>query len=209
LNSSHLLTRLWYAEHLTRVGRFEEAVAESGRAVALDPVSPLSLNNRAMVYFRSRRYDEAIRSSRQALDLDPTLVNALWWEGLSYAGKSDFPQAIASLTKAVGMDNGPLFRALLGHVYGRAGDKAKAWGLLNELTGMARQRFVSPMDFAILYAGIGDADLTFEWLEKAFHARETRIHELRSMEFDGLRPDPRYADLMRRVGLTLLSPSAK
>jgi TolB-like protein/DNA-binding winged helix-turn-helix (wHTH) protein/Flp pilus assembly protein TadD len=209
LNPSHLLTRLWYAEHLTRVGRFEEAVAESGRAVALDPISASSLNNRAMVFFRSRRYDEAIRSSRQALDLDPTMVNALWWEGLSYAGKSDFPKAIASLTKAVAMDNGPLFRALLGHVYGRAGDKEKARGILNGLTAMARQRFVSPMDFAILYAGTGDADLTFEWLEKAFQVRETRIHELRSMEFDSLRLDPRYADLMRRVGLPPRSPAAK
>jgi TolB-like protein/DNA-binding winged helix-turn-helix (wHTH) protein/Flp pilus assembly protein TadD len=209
LNPSHLLTRLWYAEYLTRAGRFEEAVAESGRAVALDPVSTMSLNNRAMVSFRSRRYDEAIRSSEQALDLDPTMVNALWWEGLSYAGKNDFPKAIVSLTRAIGMDNGPLFRALLGHVYGRAGDRAKARGMLNELTGMARQRFVSPMDFAILYAGTGDADSTFEWLEKAFQTRETRIHELRSMEFDSVRSDPRYADLMRRVGLPLRSVPAK
>lgn len=209
LNPSHLLTRLWYAEHLTRIGRFDEAVAEAERAVALDPISPLSLNNRAMVFFRSRRYDEAIRSSRQALELDPTMVNALWWEGLSYAGKSDFPKATASLTKAISMENGPLFRALLGYVYGRAGDKGKARGILNELTGMARHRFVSPMNFAILYAGIGDVDLAFEWLEKAFQVRETRIHELRSMEFDSLRSDPRYADLMRRVGLPPRSPAAK
>jgi hypothetical protein len=107
------------------------------------------------------------------------------------------------------MDNGPLFRSLLGHVYGRAGDKGKARGILNGLTGMARQRFVSPMNFAILYAGIGDADLTFEWLEKAFQVRETRIHELRSMEFDSVRSDPRYADLMRSVGLPPRSPVAK
>ncbi len=161
LNPSHLLTRLWYAEHLTRIGRFEEAVAETGRAVALDPISALSLNNRAMVFFRSRRYDEAIRSSRQALELDPTMVSALWWEGLFYAGKSDFPKAIASLTKAISTDDGPLFRALLGYVYGRAGDKGKARDILDGLTGMARQRFVSPTNFAILYAGIGDTDLTF------------------------------------------------
>ena len=209
LNPSHLLTRLWYAEHLTRVGRFDEAVAESERAVALDPISPLSLNNRAMVFFRTRRYDEAIRFSQQALDLDPTMVNALWWEGLSYLGKSDFPKALASLTKAIGMDNGPLFRALLGHVYGRAGDQAKALGILNELTGMAKVSFVSPMDFAILYAGMGDADMTFHWLEKARQIHDARIHELRSMEFDSVRSDPRYADLMHRVGLAVRSPLAK
>ena len=160
-----------------------------------------------MVFFRSRRYDEAIQYSRQALDLDPAFVNALWWEGLSYAGKSDFPKAIATLTKAVSMNDGPLFRALLGHVYGRAGDKAKALEILDELTRMASTRFVSPVEFAMLYAGMGNADLTFQWLEKAYQSREARIHELRSMEFDSVRLDPRYADLMHRVGLPLQFPA--
>ena len=211
LNPSHLLTLTWYAEYLTRAGRFEEAIAESGHAVELDPISPLSLGSRAMIFFRSRRYDEAIQSSRRALDLDPTFANALWWEGLSYAGKGDFPKAIASLTKAVSMNDGPLFRALLGYVYGRAGERAKALGILDELTRMTnqKQRFVSPMDFAILYSGMGDGNLTFQWLEKAYQSRETRIHELRSMEFDSVRSDPRYADLMRRIGLPLQPPAPK
>ena len=209
LNPSHLLTRMWYAEHLTRAGRYEEAISESGHALELDPISPLSLGNRAMVFFRSRRYDEAIQSSRKALDLDPMFVNALWWEGLSYAGKGDFPKAIATLTKAVGMNDGPLFRALLGYVYARAGDRPKAFGILEELTRISKQTFVSPMDFAILYAGMGDANLTFQWLEKAYRSRETRIHELRSMEFDSVRSDPRYADLMRRIGLPPQVPAPK
>src|SRR5712675_468359 len=71
---------MWYGEHLTRWDRFDEAIAEPARAVALDPVSPASYSNRGMIFFRARRYDEAIRSSQQALDLDPTRVNALWWE---------------------------------------------------------------------------------------------------------------------------------
>jgi TolB-like protein/Tfp pilus assembly protein PilF len=201
LNPSHLLTRLWYAEHLTRMGRFEDAIAEAGRAVELDPVSALSLNSRAMVFFRSRHYDEAIQSSQQALDLDPHIVNALWWQGLSYAGKGDYPESIAILTKAVGMNDGPLFLALLGHVYGRAGAKAKALDILNALTTMTTRRFVSPMDFAIVYAGMGDTSLTFQWLEKAYQSRDARIHELRSMEFDAIREDPRYPGFIRRVGL--------
>jgi tetratricopeptide (TPR) repeat protein len=210
LNPSHLFTRLWYAEYLTRAGRFEEAIAEAGHAVELDPISPLSLAGQAMVFFRSRHYDEAIQSSQKALDLDPTRVNALWWEGLSYAGKDDFPKAIAALTKAVGMNDGPLFRAPLAYVYGRAGDRAKALGILDELTRMTKQkRFVSPMDFAILYAGMGDANLTFQWLETAYRSREARIHELRSMEFDSVRSDPRYADLIRRIGLPLQVPVPK
>jgi hypothetical protein len=101
------------------------------------------------------------------------------------------------------MNPGPLFRALLGHVYARSGEKAKALDILKELETMARQRYVSPVDFAVVYAGLGDADSTFLWLEKAYQARATRIHELPTMYFDSVRSDPRYADLMKRVGLPL------
>jgi TolB-like protein/DNA-binding winged helix-turn-helix (wHTH) protein len=203
LNPSHLLTRLWYGECLTRMGRYDDALAESGRALALDPVSPISHGNRGMLFFRARRYDEAIRASQEALDLDPNFINALWWQGLSYAGKRDFPKSIACLTKALGMSDGPLFRGLLGHVYGRAGERAKAGDILDELATMSKKRYVSPADFAVVYAGLGDAEATFQWLEKAYQARDARLQQLRSMEFDSVRSDPRYADLMRRVGLPL------
>ena len=196
LNPSHLLTRMWYAESLTRMRRYDEAVAESGRAIALDPVSSASYSNRGMIFFRSRRYDEAIRASQQALDLDPNRVNALWWQGVSYAGKGDFPKSIAILTKAAGMNDGPLFRGYLGNVYGRAGDRAKAGGILDELSTMSRQRFVSPMSFALVYAGLGDADSTFQWLEKAYQARTLGIVELPSIYFDKIRSDPRYAEMV-------------
>ena len=75
---------------LTRLGLFSRAIEESDQALALDPVSPISHNNRAMLLFRARRFDEAIEAGRLALDLDPTFVNALWWQGLSHAGKLPF-----------------------------------------------------------------------------------------------------------------------
>ena len=203
LNPSHLLTRLWYAECLSRMKRYDEALAECARAQALDPVSAHPLIARAMLLFRAGRYGEAIQASEQALELDPNRVNALWWQGLSYAGVRDFSNSIACLTKAVNMSDGPLFRALLGHVYGRAGERTKALRILEEITSMSRQRYVDPMDFAVIHAGLGDADATFGWLEKAYQARATRIHELPWMYFDSFRADPRYSDLMRRVGLPL------
>jgi TolB-like protein/DNA-binding winged helix-turn-helix (wHTH) protein/Flp pilus assembly protein TadD len=201
LSPSHLQTRLWYAEHLTRAGRYGDAIAESARAVALDPVSPHSLSNRAMIFFRARRFDEAIRAGQQALDLDPYFVNALWWQGLAYAGNGDFPKSVACLTKGRGMNDGPVFRALLGHVYGRAGDRAKAGAVLVDLTILSRQRYISPVNFAIVYAGQGDADSAFQWLEKAYQTRSAGVRELASMCFDSVRSDPRYFDLMKRVGL--------
>ena len=85
LNPSHLLSRLWYADCLARMQRYEHALEESDRALSLDPVSPLSYTNGAMLLFRAGRYDEAIRASQQSLEPDPHLPNALWWQGRSYA----------------------------------------------------------------------------------------------------------------------------
>ena len=146
-------------------------------------------------FFRARRYDEAIRESQQALDLDPNFVNAYWWQGLAYAGKHDFPKAIMCLTKAISLNDGPLFRSLLGHVYGRAGERPKALRILEESRCSPKQRFVSPMDFAVVYAGLGDADSTFQWLEKAYQTR-SRNPRVAAAYFDSVRSDPRYADLM-------------
>jgi tetratricopeptide (TPR) repeat protein len=156
-----------------------------------------------MIFFRARRYDEAILAGQKALDLDPAIVNALWWQGMSYAGNGNFPKSIDCLTRAIAMNQGPVFRTLLGHVYGRSGDRPRALGILEDLTAMAKKKYVSPVNFAIVYAGLGDADATFQWLEKAFQARDSRIFELRSMYFDGLRGDARYANLMRRIGISL------
>src|SRR5688572_29913695 len=140
--------------------RYDEALAESERALRLDPVSPWSLSIRAMLLFRARRYYDAIRIAHQALELDPTFVNALWWEGLSHAGNRNYSSSIACLTKAAQTSDSPIFRGALGHVYGLAGLKGKANRILEELTAMSKQRYVSPVDFAITYAGLGDADAT-------------------------------------------------
>ncbi len=200
-NPSHLLTHLWYAECFARLNQYDEALALSRRALTLDPVSPTSYNNRAMLFFRARRYDEAIEASEQALELDPNFVNALWWKGISCAGKRDFPASIACLRDAIAMNDGALLKAQLGFVYGCAGYRTEALAMMEEITMISRQRYVSPIDFAIIYAGLRDADMTFQWLETAYRTRATRVHELPSMYFDGLRDDSRYPELLHRVGL--------
>jgi tetratricopeptide (TPR) repeat protein len=204
LDPSNLITRLRYAESLTRTRKFDQAVEETERTLAWDPVSPIRLVSRSMIFFRARRYDESIQASRQALEFDPTNVNALWWQGVSYAGKHEYAASIAALTKALSIADVPLMRGYLGFVYGKAGERGKAFGVLQELQALSKQkqRVVSPVDFALIYAGLGDADATFEWLEKAYRAHEGRF-ELASMYYDGFRSDPRYSDLARRVGMPL------
>ena len=192
---------IWYADCLSRMNRHEEALQQQGRMLVLDPVSPHCYGSRAMLLCRARRYDEAIRLSQQALELAPHFVAARWWQGLAYAGKGDLPKSIECFTKAVATDPGPIFRALLGHVCGLAGDRRNALRLLEELTRMAGQRFVSPMNFAIVHAGLGDVTSTFDWIEKAYRTRAARMHEVAWVYFDWYRTDPRYSDILRRVGL--------
>ena len=199
LNPSDLVVRVRYAESLTRIGKFDEAVEVTGKTLALDPISPISYSSRAMIFFRARRYDESIQSSRQALEFDPSSVQALWWQGVSYAGKRDFPKSVAALKKALSIADEPLFRGYLGFAYGQAGEKDKALGILKELAMLSGQRWVSPIDYALVYAGLGDSDSTFAWLEKAYQAREMRF-ELASFYYDSFRSDPRFADLKGRLG---------
>ena len=201
LNPSYVEARILYAESLTRMNRMDEAVAASAEVISLAPITPGSFAVRGMIFFHARRFQEAIQASRLALEMDPRLANALWWQGMSHAGLSDFPGAISCLTRALAMFDGSLFRALLGYVYGRAGERAKALAMLEQVTAISKLTYVTPVDFAIIHAGLGDADLAFAWLEKAYQTRAVRVVELRSLYFDGFRSDSRYANLSRRVGL--------
>lgn len=201
LSPSHLLTRLWLAETLSRLELHEEALSESARAVSLDPVSAISHNNRSMLLWRARRYDEAIREAQVALELDPSHVNALWWQGLAHAGKLEFAQSLACLRRGYEMSGAPLFAGSLGYVYGLCGETEKALSALGELHSMAQSRYVSYVNFATVCAGLGDAGATFTWLEKAYEARDGRVQQLVQPYFDRFRTDPRYAELKRKTGL--------
>jgi tetratricopeptide (TPR) repeat protein len=169
--------------------------------LSLDPISPIAHNNRAMLFFRARRYDEAIGAAKEALEPDPSFVNAIWWQSVAYAGKHDYSTSIMSLERALSMSRGPVFRALLGHVYALAGERKKAFGTLEELKALSKEGYVSPVDFAIVYSGLSNADSTFEWLEIAYRARATRLLELPSMYFDNVCSDPRYSGLLKRIGI--------
>jgi tetratricopeptide (TPR) repeat protein len=203
LNPNQMLSHLRYADCLSRMERHREALAEVELGRRLDPISPMINGFHAMVLFRARRFDDAIGAARQALELDPAFVNALWWQGMSYAGKRHYTEAVDCLTKAVRMSDRLLFRALRAHVYGLAGERPKAIQAIEELTEeeAAKRKYVSPVDFAVVHAGLGDANPAFHRLEEAYQERSPRIHELTFMYFDRIRSDARYSGLVRRVGL--------
>jgi tetratricopeptide (TPR) repeat protein len=201
LNPSHLLARLWFAETLSRQERHEEALTESARAIDLDPVSPLSHNARAMFLWRASRFEESIEEATAALDLDPSHVNALWWQGLAYSGRGDYELAAETLDKGLQFAKAPVFVSALGYVHGRAGHRDAAHAAISTLHDMEKNRYVSAANFAMVHAGLEEADAAFEWLYRAFEARDGRVHQLVWPCFDHFRSDARYSELKNRIGL--------
>jgi TolB-like protein/Tfp pilus assembly protein PilF len=203
LNPSDAMTHMWYADWLSKMGRHAEAVAKAGRARALAPVSVDCCSFLGLILYRSRRYQEALAECRKAIELDPYYPVGHWFLGLIYQQTGELPAAIAALNTAANLSDAPMYRALLGHAYALAGDTVKALSTIDDLNTLSRRKYVSPLDIAVVYTGIGDRNSAFEWLEKACQERSMRIQELPDPIFDSLRLDVRFNDLMQRIGLPI------
>jgi adenylate cyclase len=201
LNPGASVTHAHFADYMSIRGRHEEAIAEFRRVLELDPLSREHNAWFALILYRARRYDESIAQGGKALDLDPHNANAHWFLALSLEQKGQLPEAIAHLDKAVSLSGGSYHHALLGRAYALAGQTPKALDILDELKGLTQRRYVSPFDIAVTYAGLGDTKAAFDWLEEAYRQRVFRIIEITLPMFDNLRSDPRWHDLVRRIGL--------
>jgi TolB-like protein/tetratricopeptide (TPR) repeat protein len=204
LNPSSWLARGWYAGLLSTIGRFEQSIKLDMEARDLDPISANSGTFLGRDLYRARRYDEAIRACQEALELDPDHLLALRFQAQSLEQNHQFPEAIAKLKRAVSLSDGPIYRGQLAHAYALAGNRAKALEILEQLKTLSKEKYVVPVDIAIIYTGLGDQNSAFQWLEKAYQERTARITELSEAHFDGLRSDPRFPDLMKRIGLPLI-----
>jgi TolB-like protein/DNA-binding winged helix-turn-helix (wHTH) protein/Flp pilus assembly protein TadD len=194
----------WYAAHyLTPKGRLEEALAEMIQARDLDPLS-LVMNSfmGATLYLAGRR-DQAVEQCVKTLELDPNFGVARWHLGLALVQEGRFEEAIVELNKAVTLSGGsPLMKAALGHSLAVSGRRGEAMKILTELQKLAERSYVSASEIAAIYAGLGERDQTMAWLEKAAVERAFHLVYLKVRpEFAPLRSDPRFADLLRRIGL--------
>jgi len=201
LRSGDSVTHAHYADFLSIRGRHTEAIAAFARVLELDPISRVYLGHFGLILHRAREYAQSIEQCQKALAIDPNYANALWFLALSQEQVGDLPGAIASLEMASSLAKGLHFKALLGRAYAKAGNMSRAAAILEELQSLSRQRYVSPFDIAVVHAGLGDRDATFECLEHAYQQRVFRIIELTFPMFDDLRSDRRWADLVQRVGL--------
>ena len=192
-----------YGSYLITMGRHEEAFSEVQHAHALDPLSlSVSVQVARVLYF-SHDYDQAIAQCRKTLEIDPNFGGARLFLGRSYKEKRMYQEALTELEKArEALKGSAEVLSLIGYTYAVSDHRLEAKRVLEELQGLSKQRYVSPYHLAMVCAGLGERDTTFLWLEKAFGDREGRLTILKfAPEFDSLHSDPRYADLLRRVGL--------
>ncbi|HTE88492.1 MAG TPA: winged helix-turn-helix domain-containing protein [Terriglobales bacterium] len=201
LSPNEPVTHAHLGDYMSIQARHEEAIAELKLALELAPISSLYRGFFGLILYRARRYDESMTQCQKALEIDPHYVNALWFMALSLEQKGQLAESIARLEKAVSLAAAPHFEALLGRAHALAGDRKKAQNILEELITLSKRQYVSPFDIAVVYAGLGDWDSTFQWLEEAYQQRVFRIIELTLPMFDNLRSDVRWQDLVRRIGL--------
>ena len=184
-------------------GKPEEAIRWIKRSEELDPLSSLVSANVGQILYFARRYDEAINQCRKTLELDPNYAMAHTYMGQAYIQKRMFPQAVEELQKAITLsERNPEVIAILGNAYAAAGDWKEAEKVINELIKSSQHRYVPPYAVAAIYAEVGRKDEAFAWLEKAYAERSPTLVDLKvDPTLDALRSDPRYIDLLRRVGL--------
>ncbi|HEV8482186.1 MAG TPA: tetratricopeptide repeat protein, partial [Blastocatellia bacterium] len=204
LKPDYATAHQWYAIHyLTPTGQFEEAIQEMKRALDLEPTS-LVMNTflGATLYFAGR-YDDAIEQCRKTIEMDSNFAVAHWHLGLAYEQKGMFDDAIAELQKAITLSgSSPLMIAALGHAYAKAGKSNEANRILNELQKLSAVRYVSSYEIAAIYVALGQMEPAFQRLERSYKERSFHLVNLKIRpEFAPLRPDPRFHDLVRRIGL--------
>ena len=203
LNPNYATARHWYGnQNLLYTGRFEEAIAEMKRAQELDPLSLVINTDLGDTYFYARQYDKAIEQLRKTIEMDQSFYYAHYELGMAYEMKGAYAEAIGQYQKARELNNDPRVTALLGHALAMSGRRDEALKTLDELKETAKQHYVPAYNFAILYAGLKDRDRAFEWLEKSYRDRSSRMAILQVDPFlDNLRSDARLTDLIGRVGL--------
>ena len=203
LNPSYAQAHIGYASYLMSLGRVQESLTEANRATELDPLSLSTSVQRGFLLENARNYSEAIEQLRRVVAVDPNHYQAHWMLGHTYAVNKQFEEAIAAAEKAVELsERAPGALGMLGMIYGLAERKGEATKILKELLTLNERRYVTPAALAYVYIGLGDKDQAFVWIEKAYQERSNFVTYLKVVPIvDSLRRDPRFSDLIRRVGL--------
>jgi TolB-like protein/Tfp pilus assembly protein PilF len=203
LNPNYADAHHFYSRFLASLGRLAEAQAELKRSQDLDPLSLEVKANAGVILYFGRRYDEAIQELRTISELDPKFFVPYWGLGLCYEQKGMYKEAIAQFQKVfVVAGKGQNGLASVGHAYGLAGQRGEARKILVELEGRSKKTYVSSYQLALVYLGLQEKDQSMKQLENAYQEHSTLLVYLKmDPRFDPLRSDPRFQNLLRRIGL--------
>ncbi len=205
LNPGYATAHYWYAfSVLTRLGRFEEAIAEMNRALEFDPFSLIINTNLGWIFYYAHRYDDALEQCRKVLDLDSNFASAHLRMVQAYEQKGMFDDAIAETEKLIPLrrEDQPEDIRALRKAYRTSGAKGYWRQRLGSVQQQMKHHYVSPAFVASIYASLGEKDEAFLWLEHAYAERDNWLSFLKvDPRFDTLRSDPRFQDLLRRIGL--------
>ncbi|MFN0108011.1 MAG: protein kinase domain-containing protein [Blastocatellia bacterium] len=203
LDPNYAPARIWYSSFLTSVGRMDEAVEEARRCQELAPLWLLAGSQVAWVLYYAGEYDLAIQQCQKILAIDATSFAAHRYAGLAYVQLGKYREAIESLTKARELSgNQPVVTAALVHAYAVGGQQSEARKLLAEIIANPIQHKVPAYDLAIIYAGLGDRESVFSWLEKAYQERSEYLTYMRvEPRLAPLHSDPRFVALIGELKL--------
>jgi len=203
INQSYSDAHQMYSYYLSAMGRFDEALYEMRRAQELDPLSLVKIAGIGEILYYRRQYDQALEQYQKALEMDPNSGFTHWLIGNVYVRKGRYVEAIAEYQKSIPLSgNSPDEPASLGYAYGLSGKRREAHQVIDELKKRSERSYIPPTLIAIIYTGLGEKDQAFAWLDKAYNERDGILVLLKvEPMFDSLRSDPRFADLLRRVGL--------
>ena len=205
LNPKYATAHHWYSLLLSGMGRHDEAIKETRIAQELDPLSLIVNAAAARALTFARKYDEAIAQSQKNMELDRTFFYELTTLGISYSSVGKYDQAIQMYQEALKQapDNVDSL-GRLGGCYAKAGRRNEAERVLKQLQEMSSRRYVPQAYFAQIYGNLGDLDQAFKWLEKAYDDKNSWLPMLQVDDdmFASLRADPRYNEMVQRVGLS-------
>jgi len=203
LGPNNVRTHHWFSHYLAAMGRTREALDESRRALELSPTDVVINEHLGWCDLMLRQYNQAIEQCRRTLEMDPGFVQARHVLGLAYLHSGRYAEAIDEFQKEAQSDrDDQVSEALLARAYALSGKTADAEKILHTLEELAKQRYVSSSDIAVICADLGEKDRAFWWLEKAYEERSNALIYLKlDPAFDLLRSDQRFAALSARIGL--------
>jgi len=203
LNPNHSTAHLSYSNILRYLGRPEESIAEGRRAVELDPLAVLTNEVLGTAYLSARRYDLVIQQCKQALEMHPDESSLHHLLGWAYAYKKMYEPAIDSIEKSLTLDGvPPALSPDIAYIHTMRGQKDEARAILDRLLALSQKAPINAGLIALIYAGLGEREETLTWLEKAYEQHSPMMTWLKvDARFDNVRDEPRFQELMRRVGL--------